>query len=275
MTVVLYGATGYTGVLVTDELVRRGAPFVLAGRNREKLERVSADRGRDAPVAVASTDDPGSLRRMLEDARVVINCAGPFTLAGEAVVRAAVETGTHYVDSTGEQPYIRMVFERFGAEAERRGVALVPTLGFDYLPGDCIARLAARGREPLEEITLAYAVKGFGGSRGTIRSALEMLKGGDVVYEDGDWRGAASGLFRAGFDFPPPIGRQTMLRYPSGEVITVPRHTRTRRVTSLITASAAAPGPLAGVVPFVMPGLALTLRTPLRRALGRGIRLLP
>ena len=54
-------------------------------------------------------------------------------------MRAAVDTGTHYLDSTGEQTYMRMVFERLGPEAERRGVALVPAMGFDYVPGDCIA----------------------------------------------------------------------------------------------------------------------------------------
>jgi short subunit dehydrogenase-like uncharacterized protein len=275
VTVVLYGATGYTGRLATDRLLQRGAPFVLAGRNREKLERLSAERGGGAPVAVASVDDPASLQSLLDDARVVINCAGPFTLAGEAVVRAAVETGTHYLDSTGEQPYIRMVFGRFGAEAERRGVALVPAMGFDYAPGDCIARLTALDHEPLAELTIAYAVKGFGGSRGTLRSALEILKGGDVVYENGDWRPAPPGIFRASFDFPPPIGRHQMTRYPSGEVITVPRHTHTRKVTSLLTATGIAPGPLASVLPYLRPGLSLALRTPLRRALGRAIDLLP
>ena len=114
---------------------------------------------------------------------MVINCAGPFTLAGDALVRAAIATGTHYVDSTGEQTFIRMVFDRHDRAAQRAGVALLPALGFDYAPGDCIARLAAEGLEPLDELVLAYAVEGFGMSRGTLRSALEAMKGGDVVYE--------------------------------------------------------------------------------------------
>ena len=275
VTVVLYGATGYTGVLVTDELVRRGAPFVLAGRDRKKLERVTAERGRDASIAVATLDDPESLRRVFADARVVINCAGPFTVAGTAVVRAAIDTGTHYLDSTGEQAYMRMVFERFGTEAEGRGVALVPAMGFDYVPGDCISRLAAAGHEPLESLTLAYAVEGFGMSRGTMRSGLEAMKGGDLVYEDGRWQSPTLRGSRESFEFPEPIGSQAMARYPSGEVITVPRHTRTRAVRSLITARTVAPGPLAPMMPVLQPGLRLALRTPLRRALGRAVSLLP
>ena len=274
MTVVLYGATGYTGRLVVGELERRGLEYVLSGRDEEKLRRLAAVH--DATVRVVPLDDARALRDLLADASAVISCAGPFTLAGHALVRAAVDSRTHYVDSTGEQPFIRRVFEDHGPAAERAGVALVPALGFDYAPGDCIAGLTARGHEPLEELVLAYAVKGFGMSRGTLRSGLEAVKGGDVVYEDGDWRPAPVGVFRASFDFPEPIGQQAMTRYPSGEVITVPRHTRTRRVGSMISARTMAPHPaLAPILPYALPPLALSLRTPIRGVLNRAIGALP
>jgi short subunit dehydrogenase-like uncharacterized protein len=274
VTIVLYGATGYTGRLVVEELERRGLEYVLSGRDEEKLRRVASERG--ASVRVTPLDDARALRELLADASAVISCAGPFTLAGHALVRAAVDTGTHYVDSSGEQTFIKLVFDSHGAAAERAGVALVPALGFDYAPGDCIARLTARGHEPLEELVLAYAVRGFGPSRGTMRSALEIAKGGDVVYEDGDWRPAPFGVFRASFDFPEPIGRQVMSRYPSGEVITVPRHTRTKRVASMVTARTMAPHPaLAPILPYTLPPIALSLRTPLRGVLNRAIGALP
>jgi short subunit dehydrogenase-like uncharacterized protein len=274
VTIVLYGASGYTGRLVVEELERRGLEYVLSGRDPAKLAEVAGERG--APVRAVSLDDEGGLRDLLADARVVISCAGPFTLAGHALVRAAIDTRTHYVDSTGEQPFIKLVFDRHGAGAERAGVGLVPALGFDYAPGDCIARLAAQGHEPLDELVIGYAVRGFGMSRGTMRSALEIMKGGDVVYEDGGWRPAPLGIFRASFDFPEPVGHQAMSRYPSGEVITVPRHTRTRRVTSLITASTMAPHPaMAPLLPYTLPPLALTLRTPLRGVLSRAVSVLP
>ena len=274
VTIVLYGATGYTGRLVADELARRGMDHVLSGRNADKLARLAGERG--VPATAAPLGDVRALRELLAGATAVINCAGPFTLAGDALVQAAIATGTHYVDSTGEQSFIKMVFDRHGRTAERAGVALVPALGFDYAPGDCIAHLSARGLEPLAELTMAYAVQGFGMSRGTLRSGLEMMKGGDVVYEDEQWRPAPGGVFRAGFDFPEPIGHQRMIRYPSGEVITVPHHTRTRKVTSLVTARTANPVPaLAPVMPYTLPALALALRTPLRGLLGKAVGLLP
>jgi short subunit dehydrogenase-like uncharacterized protein len=274
--IALYGATGYTGRLVADELVRRGLDFVLGGRSADRLERVARRHGQGAETRVATVDDPASLRRLVDGCDVLINCAGPFSRAGEPVVQAAIDTGTYYLDSTGEQTFMRTVFDRYGPEAERKGVALVPAMGFDYMPGDCIARLAAEGHEPLAELELAYAVRGFGASRGTLKSALEIMKGGDVIYDGGHWRPAPGGVFKASADFPEPIGRQPMTRYPSGEVITVPRHTTTRRVTSLITAKAVAPLPqLAPAVPYIMPVLSLALRTPVTGLLDKAIGRLP
>ncbi len=276
MTVVLYGATGYTGRLVTEELRRRGLEFVLAGRNADRLKQLSEERGGGAPTRAAPVDDPRALRNAFEDASVVINCAGPFNRSGEPVVAAAVQTASHYVDSTGEQSFMKLVFDRYGEEAERRGVGLVPALGFDYAPGDCIARLAARGREPLEELTVAYAVHGFGASRGTLRSALGMMGAQAVVYRDGDWRPAPRGVQRASFPFPEPLGRRAVSPYPAGEQLTVPRHTDTKKVTTFLTTSSASPHPLMEpIVPYTLPLMGLALRTPLTGLLDRAIGALP
>jgi short subunit dehydrogenase-like uncharacterized protein len=274
--IVLYGATGYTGRLVTQELVDAGADFVLGGRNAEKLGKLSRELGQGAPTRVASVDDDASLHALLEGADVLINCAGPFTFAGEPVVRAAVDAGVHYVDSTGEQPFIRMVFERYGPAAERKGIALVPACGFDYVPGDCIARIAARGHEPLDELLLAYWVKDLGMTRGTMRSAIEMLKpGSGVEYRDGEWRTVPSGVFRASFEFPPPIGREPVGPYPGGELITVPRHTDVRTVRGVISARAAFPEQLMPLAAYLVPISAQLFKGPVPALLGRAIDRLP
>ena len=274
--IVLYGATGYTGRLVTQELVDAGADFVLGGRNAEKLAALSRELGRGAPTRAASVDDDASLRALLDGADVLINCAGPFTHAGEPVVRAAVEAGVHYVDSTGEQPFIRLVFDSYGPAAARRGIALVPGCGFDYVPGDCIARLAARGHEPLDELLLAYWLKGFGMTRGTMRSAIEMLKPDTAVeYRGGDWRAVPSKVFRASFEFPPPIGREPVGHYPAGEPVTVPRHTDVRTVTAVLATSTAFPRPLLPLAPYLVPLTAQAFKGPVPALLGRAIDKLP
>src|SRR5919204_948131 len=112
--IAVYGATGYTGRLIAAELRRRGAEVVLAGRSRAKLEILAEDLGGGMTIEEAPLDDPAALRALLEPCAVVIACAGPFRLHGEPVLAAAVDARTHYLDTTGEQPFMRLVFEDYG-----------------------------------------------------------------------------------------------------------------------------------------------------------------
>jgi len=274
--IAVYGATGYTGRLVAAELRRRGAAAVLAGRSQAKLEILAEDLGGEMTVEEAPLDDPAALRAVLEPCAAVIACAGPFNLHGEPVLAAAIEARTHYLDITGEQPFMRKVFEAYGAGARRAGVALITAMGFDYAPGDMIAALTADGMGALDEIVLAYAVSGFGATRGTALSALGLMAGGDAEWRGGELTSAARGVGAGSWDFPDPIGRQRMLRYPAGEHITVPRHVDTERVRTLLTASTVIPLPLVPrVASLAMAPLQLAMRTPLRRALGAVIPRLP
>jgi short subunit dehydrogenase-like uncharacterized protein len=273
--IAVYGATGYTGRLVAEELRRRGLAFVLCGRDPDKLRSVAASVG-GPEVRVAAVGDRDALRHAFGDCAAVINCAGPFTVLGEPVVRAAVETGTHYVDTAGEQPFVKLVVDRFDEAAQAAEVAVVPAMGFDYVPGDLICRVAARDHEPVTTLHLAYAVSGFGATRGTLRSALEAMKGDDLVWEDGAWHEAGAGPLRASVVFPEPVGRAVAAKYPCGEVISVPRHTRVRTIRARIAVAGIVPaGPLAPLVPPAMAGLAAGLRTPVRRSLQFAIGMLP
>jgi short subunit dehydrogenase-like uncharacterized protein len=168
------------------------------------------------------------------------------------------------------------VFEGYGPGARRAGVALITAMGFDYAPGDMLAALTADGMGALDEIVLAYAVRGFGATRGTAQTALGMMAGGDAEWRGGELASGARGVGGGSWDFPDPIGRQRMLRYPAGEHITVPRHVRTERVRTLLTASTVIPLPLVPrVAPLVMAPFQLAMRTPLRRALGAVTSRLP
>jgi short subunit dehydrogenase-like uncharacterized protein len=274
--IAVYGATGYTGKLVARELARRDLDFVLSGRSAGKLRALASDLGGDPPVRPASLDDRDALRHVLGDCAAVINCAGPFMRYGEPVVRAAVETGTHYVDTTGEQPFMQFIYERLDDAAKAAEVAVVPAVGFDYVPGDLISALAARGLEPLSEVVIAYAAQGFAATRGTLHSGLEMLRSGGLEYRDGALRPVGWRPRRVHFTFPAPIGRLAMLPYPSGEVLTVPRHTRTRKVVTLINAGVAAPpGMPEDLVPLTQPALALALHTPAKALADLAIDRLP
>jgi short subunit dehydrogenase-like uncharacterized protein len=274
--IAVYGATGYTGRLVAAELVRRGANAVLVGRNAAKLEIVAEDLGGVA-TRVAPLDDPAALREALKPCAAVISCAGPFAEHGEPVLTAAIDSETHYLDTTGEQRYMRRVFEEFGARAKSTGVALLPAMGFDYAPGDMLTGVTAASMEPLDELVVAYAVSGFGASRGTLRSVLGALAGGDVEWRDGQLAPAPRTRMAGSFDFGEPIGRQRVIRLPAGEHLTVPRHVQTHSVRTVLTIATVLPFArlFAPAAPLLMPALGLLVRTPAKRAIELAIGRLP
>ena len=271
--IAVYGATGYTGRLVAAELAAADAEFVLAGRSREKLEAVAADVGGSPDLEAVSLDDGAGLRELLEPCAAVIACAGPFAIHGEPVLRAAAEGGTHYLDTTGEQGFMKRVFDEFGPIAEQTGAALMTGMGFDYVPGDMIASLTASGMGPLEELSLNYAVAGFGPSRGTARTALGQITGEDVQWLEGEYVPGDRSISRGKFDFGGEIGVQRMTRYPAGEHVTVPRHVETRTVRTALTASTTSP--VAIGAPILMTGLSVALKTPAKRVFDAAVNRLP
>lgn len=273
--IAVYGATGYTGRLVVAELAAADLDFVISGRNPTKLEALREELSLDAPAVTARVDDPASLRALLGDSPVLINCAGPFVRFGEPVLAAAVETGTHYLDTTGEQPFMKMAYERYGPGAARSGVAVVPAMGFDYVPGDMLASLTAEGMGELDEVSMNYSWQNFTPSQGTARTTLEIISGHDLEWHNMEWVEARGGLARGTYEFPEPVGRHRMIRYPSGEQVTVPRHIPTRNVRASMNASAFSSDLLAPVFATTMRPASLAMRTPLKRLAGAVISRLP
>lgn len=158
----LVGATGTVGRLVAAELERRGLDARLGARSPERI-------GPDVAGERAAVDvtDPRSVRTFLDGVDVVVNTAGPFLQLGMPVVEAAVELGVPYVDSTGETPFIHQLLDRF----RHAGVAIVPACGFDYLPGDLAAAVAAEHvGGPCRRVEVHYDIRGMIPSAGTARS---------------------------------------------------------------------------------------------------------
>ncbi|MEV4109818.1 hypothetical protein [Nonomuraea sp. NPDC049695] len=156
-------------------------------------------------------------------------------------MRAAIDAGCHYVDTSAEQLFVKHVFDTCAEDAERAGVAVVPALGYDILPGDMIAHLAGERVEPLAELTIAYQVSEFDMTRGTIRSALEMMHDGDLVYEDGAWAPGGIPARRTSFRYPGDAREAPTMRWPGAEIVTVPRHVRTSRAEVIIDMAAFTP----------------------------------
>ena len=169
---------------------------------------------------------------------------------------------------------MRLAWERYDRPATEAGVAVIPAMGFDYVPGDMIAALTASGMGALETLRLAYRAK-MQPTRGTMLSALEMIKGGDVEWRGGRLQPAPQSVPRGSFDFGAPLGELKMTRYPAGEHVTVPRHIDTKRVETMLSADSFAPGPAAVLLPVFFRGAGLAMRTPLNNLTARLIPRLP
>jgi short subunit dehydrogenase-like uncharacterized protein len=184
--IVLFGATGYTGRLTAAALVERGARPVLAARSIEPLRQMGDELG-GLEVAVADVSRPESVRELVERGDVLISTVGPFVRFGDPAVEAAVATGAHYLDSTGEPPFIRRVFEHFGPGADGAGSALLTALGYDWVPGNLAGALALReAGESGVRVRLGYYYVGRAGQSGGTRAstAASMLEP-HFAYRDG------------------------------------------------------------------------------------------
>ena len=223
--VVVAGATGFTGGLVAERLADSGLRFVLTGRSEEKLEGL-ARRHPGTEVRRADVTRPGDLGALLRTGDVLVNCAGPFTGIGEPAVRAAVEAGAHYLDTTGEQAFMLRVLDRWDGPARRAGVAVVTAMAFEYALGDCALAIAAEGLSgtPVAaDVVYSWRGGADGTSAGTRRSALRVVAEPGVVCEGGRWRREAVGRRRR--TIRPPGGPElAAVSMPAGEILTAPRH---------------------------------------------------
>jgi short subunit dehydrogenase-like uncharacterized protein len=164
LDVVVFGATGVTGRRVAAYLAGRapqtGARWAAGGRDAARLRRVLAQEGVHEPqTIVADLADPGSLVAMAERAKVVLNLVGPYSVFGRPVIEACVDSGTHYVDLSGEIPFMRQVVDEVDERAQDAGVKVVQACGFESLPPDLAVALAAqtarrRWHEPLADVDL-------------------------------------------------------------------------------------------------------------------------
>ena len=185
--VVLYGATGFVGRQTVAHFAAHanGLRWALAGRSAEKLERVRQACGPGAAgagIIVADATDQKALDAAAAQARVVLSTAGPFALHGSALVAACVAQRTHYVDITGETPWVRGLIDRHHAQAARDGTRIIPCCGFDSVPSDLGAWLVAEAirrqhGEPCVSVKACYSMRG-GLNGGTLASALNMMESG-------------------------------------------------------------------------------------------------
>lgn len=244
--IAVYGATGHTGRFVIGELQRRSLPLVAIARDPSKLEP-------GIEARQASIDDAAALDRALAGCSVVINCAGPYLDTAKPVIEAALRAGCHYIDVTAEQASAQTSFDDYHAAARDAGIVVLPAAGFYGGLADLLATAlltstpqtpaqaqaeaqAAADQQPVrhaESITTAIALSNWWPTSGTRRTG-ERNRVPRVVLDEGRIVPLPQPPQQSQWTFDEEFGEQTMIELPFSEIVTMARHLKLQRLSSLL-----------------------------------------
>jgi short subunit dehydrogenase-like uncharacterized protein len=189
--IILLGATGYTGKL-TAEYITANLPtnikWAVAGRNQSKLsslvnELKSLNTTRSTPdvIAVANLTTP-DLTPVVKKTKVLLNAVGPYYLYSTPVVEACAQQGTHYLDVSGETPWVRDIIVKFEDTAKKTGAIMIPEVGVESAPSDLVAYIATRLIRKvwdcgvMDVVASLHELKTSGPSGGTLASGLGLAE---------------------------------------------------------------------------------------------------
>ncbi|XP_034435789.1 saccharopine dehydrogenase b [Hippoglossus hippoglossus] len=199
--IIVFGATGFTGRFVAEEVARCAAErtgggslkWAVAGRSRQRLEEVlerAAERlsmpevRTDTEIIVADVSDEESMAAMCQQGVVVLNCVGPYRFYGEPVVKACVENGAHYVDICGEPQFLERMQLEYHTKASDKGVYVIGSCGFDSIPAD---------------LGILYTHRQFKGTLTAVESFLKISSGSEgMCGHDTTWQSAVHGFADSG-----------------------------------------------------------------------------
>ncbi|XP_068616592.1 saccharopine dehydrogenase-like oxidoreductase [Brachionichthys hirsutus] len=193
---VIFGASGFTGQFVVEEVARTASEgpdgslkWAVAGRSKQKLEKVLEQAAEvlgkpelrsEVDVIVADVGEPDSLAAMCKQAVIILNCVGPYRFYGEPVVKACVENGAHHIDISGEPQFLEGMQLTYNSQAAEKGVYIIESCGFDSIPAD---------------MGVLYTREQFKGTLTAVESFLTVKAGPDGgCIHDGTWQSAIYGL---------------------------------------------------------------------------------
>lgn len=175
--ILIYGATGYTGKLFAKHLLAQNQKPILAGRS-DKVNKIGEKL--NCETRIFSTD---KAHGFLKDVNVLVNLAGPFTKTQENLIKACINTKTHYLDIAGEVPELETAF-KYQEDAQKAEIVVISGAGFGIVPTDIAAKLASELLENPTELMIAYATEGAA-SRGTLHTVLKDIHKAGVIIKNG------------------------------------------------------------------------------------------
>ena len=210
----IYGANGYTGRLIVEEAKKRGMRPILAGRNHQEIEELAA--ANDLESRIFDLDDKQAAKNAMHNVDIVLHCAGPFSATSQPMIEACLAHGCHYLDITGEISVFANA-HRQSDEALRADIVLMPGVGFDVVPTDCLAARLAEQLPAATSLVLAFESAGRM-SPGTAKTSVEGLAGGGCIREGGKLKWVP--LAYKSRHIPFRHGKRMAVTIPWGDVFT-------------------------------------------------------
>lgn len=180
-TIIIYGAYGYTGALIAKRATERGLHPLLAGRDEPKTKKLAKELG--LRWASFNLDDAGLADQYLKGACILLNCAGPFSKTARPLMEACIREKVHYLDITGEIQVFELA-HKLRDGAKEAGIVLLPGVGFDVVPSDCLAAYVASKLPDADNLELSFT-GGAGFSRGTALTMAENIHLGGAIRKGG------------------------------------------------------------------------------------------
>lgn len=178
----LYGANGYTGRLIAKYAAEYGLQPLLAGRNEDAIKALAGQLG--LPYAIFDLSNTTQLKTALGQVKVVVHAAGPFADTALQMIDACLQTGTHYLDINGDISVFEKI-KSLDAIAKEKNIMLLPGVGFDVVPTDCMALRLKNKFPDATYLKLAFASIGGGVSHGTAMTIVSKLGESGAARENG------------------------------------------------------------------------------------------
>uniref|UniRef100_A0A7I4BLJ8 Saccharopine dehydrogenase NADP binding domain-containing protein n=1 Tax=Physcomitrium patens TaxID=3218 RepID=A0A7I4BLJ8_PHYPA len=224
--VLVMGGTGRVGASTLRALAKGGdLHLIVGGRNREKGEALARELGGSVEFSAFNLEDASAVRAAIDGVDLVVHAAGPFQRRVEcAVLEAAIDTKTAYIDVCDDQDY-SMRAKAYHDRAVAAGIPAITTGGI--YPG--ISNKLVRLNGKAKRIRYSYYTAGSGGAGPTILATSFLLLGEEaIVYVDGKMQKMKAYSARRDVDFGRGIGKKPvyLLNLPevrsTHEVLKVP-----------------------------------------------------
>lgn len=179
----LYGANGYTGKLISKLAASYNLRPILAGRTEANIKPIANEL--DLPYHIVDLNDKVQLENALSGVKLVLHAAGPYAYTAKQMVEACLKTNTHYIDINGDIAVFEML-KTYDAVAKEKNIMIMPGVGFDVVPTDCIGLKLKNQMPDATHLKLAFASVGGGLSHGTAITMAGKMGEGGAVRENGE-----------------------------------------------------------------------------------------